>query len=289
MKKKGGSAADAPRDSRVFGDFSEQNRVGRTLTTVFVVVGVIIMLVIFTVIVLRMFFSVDTIIIDGVDHYSYEKLLEIAGVSKGETIFGFSEDKISDRLVSALPYVRSVKVELEFPSTVKMTVEEEVPAYAFEMDGEFFLISSEMKVLDRYQSQKALTDENPDIMLVKIPTVGRAISGDILVFRSEFDSKHTDDVLAALVEWERYDRITDIDLSNRFDLTLVYEDRFVLKFGTYVDFSDKLALAEKMIDYYSDTASGTLILSDVDKGIAQIDDEGEDSEDSVDVKDVEDG
>lgn len=274
MKKKGGSAADAPRDSRVFGDFSEQNRVGRTLTTVFVVVGVIILLVVFALIALHMFFSVETIIIDGVGHYSYERLLEVAGVSKGETIFTFSEDRISEKLVSTLPYVRSVKVELEFPSTVRMTIEEEVPAYAFEMDGEFFLINSEMKVLDRYQSPKALTDENPDVILVKIPTVGRAVSGDLLAFHSEFDSKHTDDALAALIIWERYDHITEIDLSNRFDLTLVYEDRFVLKLGTYVDFADKLALAEKMIDYYSDTTKGTLVLSDVDKGIAQIDEEG---------------
>lgn len=274
MKKKGGSAADAPRDSRVFGDFSEQNRVGRTLTTVFVVVGVIILLVIFAIIALRMFFSVETIIIDGVGHYNYERLLEVAGVSKGESIFTFSETKISERLVSTLPYVRSVNVELEFPSTVRMTIEEEVPTYAFEMDGEFFLINSEMKVLDRYQSQKALTDENPDVMLVKIPTVGRAVSGDILAFRSEFDSKHTDDTLAALIRWERYGKLTEIDLSNRFDLTLVYEDRFVLKFGTYVDFADKLALAEKMIDYYSETTTGTLVLSDVDKGVAQIDEEG---------------
>lgn len=273
MKKRSTSLADAPRDSKVFGDFSEQNRVGRGITTAIVVCGVIVLLVIFFAVILHMFFRVDTIIIDGVDHYGYEKILEVAKVAKGDSIFTFSEKKLADRLKSGLPYVKEVEVELDFPSSVHILLTEELPSYYFEMDGEFFLITDEMKVLDGFASEKALIDDAGEVMRVEIPTVRRAISGEKVEFVSEFDSKHTDDVLTALNKWERYAKITEIDLSNRFELRLVYEGRFTLELGSYTDFAEKLTLAERMIDHYPDETSGTLVLSDVERGIAQIDGE----------------
>lgn len=275
MKKRSTSAADAPRDSKVFGDFSEQNRVGRGITTAVVIFGVIVLLALFFAVILHMFFRVETIVIDGVDHYGYERILEVAKVAKGDSIFTFSEKKLADRLKSGLPYVKEVEVELDFPSSVHILLTEEVPSYYFEMDGEFFLITDEMKVLDGYTSEKALLDDIRDVMRVEIPTVSRAISGDKVKFVSEFDSKHTDDVLSLLNKWERYAKLSEIDLSNRFELRLVYEDRFTLELGSYTDLDEKLRLAESMIDHYSDTTRGTLVLSDVERGIAQIEDEDE--------------
>lgn len=261
----------APRESTVFTEFSEQNRFGRGITTVIVVCGVVVVLAVFIAVLVRMFFRVDSIVVDGVNYYGYETLLEKAGLSKGHTIFTVSEKKIKERLTKSLPYVHDVSVELKFPSSVHMVITEEVPAFFFEMDGEFFLINDEMKVLDRYSDEKILKEENPDVMLVKIPEVRKAITSKKVEFVSDFESRHTYELLYAISEWKRFDKLTDINAENRFDVRLVYEGRLELRFGSFTDFADKLALAERMIDYYPSDTSGVFILDDVNEGIARID------------------
>ncbi len=273
MKKKNNTSVYAPRESTVFTEFTEQNSKKKGYTTAVVVCIAVAVLAVFLAVIVYSFFRVETIIIDGVNCYSYENLLETAGISKGQSIFFVSENSIKSKLTKKLSYVHDVSVEIKFPSEIHIEIDEEVPSFYFEMDKEYFLINSEMKVLERFVDQNVLIENHPDVMMIKIPEVGKAITCEKVEFVSDFYSRHTADALSSIRKWERFDKLTEIDLSNRFELSVVYDGRIRLSFGSYTDFADKLELAEKMIDYYPSNVTGTFILSDVDKGIAQIDSE----------------
>lgn len=277
MKKKATQSVYEARESVVFSDFSDKNRRSHSFKRLLVIFSVILILAVFAALIVHRFFRVEEIVVDGLSYYDYQTLISSADVDKGQIIFTVSESKIRESLKKNLPHVKDVTVEFTLPSSVYITVEEEGADFYFEMQGEYFVINREMKILDRYQSIEALLVDYPRLMTVSIPAVKSAITGQNVQFASAFDSKHTDDVLLALSDWDRYDHVTMIDFSNRFSLKIRYMDRFEVDFGSFSDFPDKLRLLEEMIDYYDEDTKGTLSVRDVQKGIAWIDGAGSDS------------
>lgn len=273
MKKKTTESVYEARESVVFSDFSDKNRRSHSKKRLIVVFSVLLILAVFAVLIVHRFFRVTQIIVDGMSYYDYQTLVSSAQVKDGQIIFMVSENNVRTNLKKSLPHVRNATVEFRLPSSVYIAVEEEKAAFYFEMEGEFYVINQEMKVLDRYFSEEALLSDYPGLMIVSIPAVKSAITGQDVLFRSDFDSKHTGDVLVALSSWERYDKVTVMDFSNRFELRIRYMDRFDVDFGSYTDFADKLRLLEKMIDYYPEDATGALSVRDVEKGVAWIDGE----------------
>ena len=206
----------------------------------------------------KMLFSVETIVVDGTAHYSYTQILKAAGLEKGDIIFFVSEKKLNQTLVNNFAYVRSVKVEKQYPSTVTITIEEEVPQYYIELQKEYFLLSAELRVLGRYYDEQKLLEFSPDVQFIELPDVSRAVVANWLVFASESNSRHTQEALTYLADSRVYDGVSNVDFSNRFDLTITYDNRLEIHMGSFTDFAYKLDLALGMIHAYPDTATGKL-------------------------------
>lgn len=222
----------------------------------------------------KMLFSLETIVIDGTDHYSYKQILKEAGIQEGDMIFFLSEKKLNEKLTDRFAYVKSVKLEKQYPSTVIITLEEEEPEFYYEMQGEYFLLTRSLRVLGRYRDEAKLLEAAPNVQYIQIPTVSRCVVSDPLEFAVDSRSRHTDEALTMLAESRLYEGVTEIDYSDRFDLTIVYEDRLKIHLGSFEDYAYKLDLALGMIHAYSDRAIGTLeIIYDADdelKGIATV-------------------
>lgn len=221
-------------------------------------------------------FSLKTIVVDGSSHYSYTQILEAGDISEGDLIFFVSEDDLETVLTDQFAYVRSVKLEKEYPDTLVITIEEEEPEFYFEMQGEYFLLNRQLKVLDRFSSAAKLQETAPDARFVLIPEVSRAVVCKPLEFVQISKSRHTDEALNMLVDSRMYEGLTEIDFSNRFDMKLVYEDRMEICLGSFEDFAYKLDLALGMIHAYSEEAFGKMeIIYDADgelQGIATVQD-----------------
>lgn len=229
----------------------------------------------------KMLFSLETIVVDGTAHYSYTQILKAADLEKGDLIFFVSEKKLNQKLVNNFAFVRSVKVEKQYPNTITLTIEEEVPQYYVELQKEYFLLSAELRVLGRYYDEQKLLEFSPDVQFIELPDVSRAVVADWLVFASESLSRHTDEALTYLASSRLYEGVTHVDFSNRFDLTVVYENRMEIHMGSFTDFPYKLDLALGMVHAYPGTATGKLeIIYNADgelEGIATVDKNDEES------------
>lgn len=228
----------------------------------------------------KMLFSLETIVVDGTGHYSYTQILKAVGLEKGDIIFFVSEKKLNQKLVRDFAYIRSVEVEKQYPNTITITIEEEEPQYYFELQEEYFLLSAELRVLDRYYDEEKLLEFAPDAQLVKLPTVSRAVVSDWLEFASDSASRHTDEALSYLADSRLYAGVTSVDFSNRFDMIIVYENRLEIHLGSFQDYPYKLDLALGMIHAYSETANGKMeIIYNADgelQGIASVTDSASD-------------
>lgn len=224
----------------------------------------------------KMLFSLETIIVDGTGHYSYTQILKAVDLEKGDLIFFASEKKINQKLVQDFAYIRSVDVEKQYPNMIIITIEEEEPQYYFELQREYFLLSAELRVLNRFHDEAKLLEYAPNVQLIEIPTVSRAVVAEWLEFASESASRHTDEALTQLAASRLYEGVTAVDFSNRFDMIVVYENRLEIHLGSFKDYPYKLDLALGMIHAYSEEANGKLeIIYNADgelQGIATVTD-----------------
>lgn len=95
------------------------------------------------------FFNVGEIELVGLERCDAAAVREALGVSVGDNMFSFRADDVESALKKAFPYIASAEVSRGFPTKLTVTVQEEKPAACVEQYGEYFVLSRDLKVLER--------------------------------------------------------------------------------------------------------------------------------------------
>ncbi len=260
----------SPRDSAVFSDFTDTKKYKDSKRGIVTVIIIVVLIIAFLMIALSLFFSVKRIIIDGVESYDFNTILDASGIEYGDLIVFLSKKNIKTGIITSLPFVRNVKTTIQLPDSVYLEIIEEKPEYYFEIDGEWFLINEELKVLSKFNSEKLLLEKYPDVRLISIPKVKTAVTSKKVIFYDDYSSRHTDEILLLLNDLSYYDKLTVLNLENRFELTFEYEGRIIIKAGNYDELKKKLDTAIEIIGFYSPEETGTIIIDDLSNIIVRM-------------------
>ena len=228
-----------------------------------VIIWIIILLFVFAVVFFAgcRLFAVQNIIVNGLDHYTYSQILDAGNLSKGKVLFLIYEKRLANDLSEKYAYIKSVKLEKQYPDTITITLEAEKPQFYIEIQGVYYLLTRSLKVLERYLSEAKLLEAAPEVQFIKVPTVSRAVVCKQLEFADIGKSRHTDEALGKLLDSRLYDDVTAIDFSNRFDMTILYDNRLEIHLGSFEEFDTKLDLVLGMVsacNKYSDKSIGKL-------------------------------
>lgn len=99
---------------------------------------------------ISVFFKVESVYISGNEKYSAEAILEASGIQTGDNLLTFSRAKAGGRIIANLPFVEKVRFGIKLPGTVNIEITEvEVGYAAADVDGNWWLISSAGKVLEK--------------------------------------------------------------------------------------------------------------------------------------------
>ena len=218
------------------------------------------------------FFTVDTVIVEGSERYDYTSIVEASGITNDDLVFSVSGQSVNDRLCEKFPFVKNAKLIREYPSTVIIEIEEEKPKFYYEFEGEFFVLGSKLKVLDRFTEYERMIGLYGPLISVKIPKARVSVVSFTLEFVSEKESKHVEEALDELYECKLIDKITQIDVSLRFDMNVMYDDRIRLELGGVKDFKDKLDFARGILKTYSEKATGVIYIDNVVEAYALVED-----------------
>lgn len=191
--------------------------------------------------------------------YAAEDVFAATGIKKNAFVFSVSSSDIEKRLRTKFPYIQSVSVELDLPDTVSLVFEEDCALFYTQIYDEYFVVSESMRVLARYDT----TDElDAGLRAVTLPAVSYAVVGHSLQF---FDSSYLTflkEFLAVLEISDIYDRITSMDLSNRFDILVTYEDRLDIYLGDDEYLESNLSFAKSIIEGLKDNDAGDITIID---------------------------
>ena len=211
------------------------------------------------------FFKVKTVEIDGSGLYTADELRAASGIEEGQNLYSIDDEQVSENIRAAFPLVRSVTVTRNIPTTVTVHVKNDEPAYYTEIGGEYFLISDKLRVLDIVAEEARLTERYPDTKKVILAPISRAVVGEKIVFKSENYCESLEEFLSVISENALYPSLTSIDVSSRFNISVVYQHRLKALLGSVSNMQVKLMFFSGIIGDLGDS-SGTVDIKDAEVG-----------------------
>ncbi|MBO4453381.1 MAG: FtsQ-type POTRA domain-containing protein, partial [Clostridia bacterium] len=116
------------------------------------------------------FLRVDTITVTGNTKYTEEEIVGLVPVEMGDNIFFFDADKTAEKIECTLPFVGEVTIKRDLPSTVAVEIIEEQPCFATGIAGDTYILSSDLKVLER---RKRTSPEKTGLTVLQLNSVRR--------------------------------------------------------------------------------------------------------------------
>jgi len=244
------------------------------LATVAAVVAAIIMC-------LSLFFRVEEVVVSGMDKYTPWMIKEASGISDGDSLLSVSDARVSGNIISALPYVKEVRVGIKLPGTVHIEITELETTYAIgATDGSWWLITSEGRVVERIQASAAaaytrifgvqVSDPKEDQVVqaaeeaaqtpdptegtgIPLPTAARITGADRL--------EAVITILTALEDNGVIGQIASIDVTNINDITMEYGQRLHVVLGTEENLDYKVQYMALAIGQMEEYETGELDVS----------------------------
>lgn len=216
------------------------------------------------------FFKVDTVVVSGAEKYSPETVAQASGVQVGDSLLFFGRGATARRIKTALPYVGNVRFEVSLPGTVNIIIEEKALSYSVcASDGSWWKITSDgmvvEKVTDSTQVGATITG-----VLLNSPSVGRMAEAEQ---SSQADTgtataaerlQAAVSILSQMEYWELFSDVTQVDVSDLFDLRLYCDSRYRIELGAVTDMQEKIGAVKAVLSDSQKPDSGVLELEYAD-------------------------
>lgn len=195
-----------------------------------------------------LFFKAKDVRIEGNSLYDSDSILTETGITPEDNLFAVNESVLQAKLTVTFPYIRKVKVTRKLPTTVIIRVEEDSPIYYTEIMGDYFLLSSSLRVLERAKSAEEFTSRMSGLLPVRIPEIKRAVVGTELVFPRDATYRYMTNLLSTLERAPFYGRIGTVDVSEKFNIRLYLNDaKICARIGGTDDLEAKLSFLSKIL------------------------------------------
>ena len=186
-------------------------------------------------------FKIKKITVKGNDLYTEEEVLNAAGIRVGDEILATDWDGVLHD-VESLPYVRETNIKVRFFSVTIEVVEE--PVLVASYGPYWYTLNNELRVLEISESEELL----PPGTRITLPAVTGLLQNEILEFtQTEIDRSYIGELLETLDAKESPNRITALDVSQKFNLSFELEGNCRVILGSTENLETKLERAEQIL------------------------------------------
>lgn len=239
----------------------------------------IVLAVLLVIVAISLFSPISSIEVMGdVDMFNEGEIVEASEIGEGDLMLLHPSLLVSHTLKTNLPLVEKVRVwKLPFGKVIIDVEVRELDFYTCVGD-EYIAIDENLRVLD-ISSKRSKYSSN-GAAFVKLPETREPVLGEPIVFYDTVEETDTEgetlyevkeeryygyvtDFLGAIAENDAVKEHTDgIDLSEKFNIKLVYDMRYQVKFGAATVLDSKLGVLSSILKEES-TANMTLAVIDL--------------------------
>ncbi len=217
--------------------------------------------------IMEKFFVVKEISVQKSDIYKTADISACANVKKGISLYKIDKQKIIEKVESKFPYLEDVKISYKLPDKVQISFREEYGNFSVSLGVELFALDDNMHVLAKEAASSG-------IKRIKIVSgdVKSCFVGESITFIDEDTAPILRSLVKALKDKKMIDAVTEIDVTNQFDIRVDYDGRFEFALGDHQDFPLKLAMIQEILKDVGSEASGSIDISDSDQAYVKLND-----------------
>ena len=245
--------------------------------------AVVIAVVLAVVMGLSVFFKVDRVVVYGNDAYSAWAIQEASGIEGGENLLSFGRTRACGKIITALPYVKNVRIGIKLPDTVNIYIEEFDVSYAVEDANKgWWLMTSGGKIAEQIDKAKSNNYTKVEGIQLLNPVVGeQAVAMEVFEPESTEATETTSAedttpiitvtaadrlqaallILKALEDNDIVGEVASVDVTSIFNLELRYGQRYQVKLGDTSDMDKKIDQMKKSVAQLNDYQTGILDIS----------------------------
>ncbi len=190
---------------------------------------------------MTVFFNVASIEVYGnAPNYTPAEIVHAGGAEKGDNLLKMDVEGIGERIESEMIYVERAEVSKKYPDAVVIEVKACRESFNVYYDNGILLTSESGKIIS---NSTEATGTLPVIYGMN-PTV--LSPGKKVASTDEIKNRIFDD-LAAMMNRELNVPITSIDMSDKYNIKVVFDNRIEFEMGNWNEISYKITLAEAVI------------------------------------------
>ncbi|MGN1347073.1 MAG: cell division protein FtsQ/DivIB [Eubacteriales bacterium] len=192
------------------------------------------------------FFVISDVEVRGTDLYSKEDIVEAAGFSVGDNLYSFHAGRAEESILFYCPRIQSAQISRTLPNSVDIELTEDTAVYYADVYGDILVLSAGLRVLGVTDCDAARAD---GLIQLVLPAVRDSVAGRAISFAEERNLRYVRSILGAVAESSLggEGRISKIDLSDEYGVTMNCDGRYFLKIGNEKDCDLKLRMAYKTI------------------------------------------
>lgn len=203
---------------------------------------------------MTLFFNVSSILVKGTaSQYSPEEIANACGVDRGDNLLRLDIKELENQIESEMIYIENANVSKKYPDAVVIDVQACHESYNIFFDNGILVTSESGKIItnstESEENLPAVYGFNP---VVLTPGLHISSSDDTknIIFKT----------LTEVMSDEMNYPITSIDMSDKYNIVVVFDDRIEFSLGNWNEIPYKITLAEAVIDRLGDDKKGYLTM-----------------------------
>lgn len=181
-------------------------------------------------------FNIQYITVNGAVKNTNDKIVESVSFQKGDNLFRIKV-KESEEAIKQIPDITSVKIDRKIPNRVHITIEENYIFAYFESKGKIYTINGEGDISPGNPKNKEEIIKITGIMIEELNST-KALPKD----------SYIRDINKSVVEYNLYQYIKEINLSNPSNMQIILKNNAVVELGTIENIYNKMSVLRKILE-----------------------------------------
>ena len=239
-----------------------KSREGRRRAAIIAVAFCSALLVVFSVFDVFSIQHVRWIVVNGESPYTNEEIIEASGIKTGSLLYSVNKSETERKILDGAPYVKKVSIIRAF-ATVFINLTSDKPKYYTEVSGEYFIMSEDLRVLERQLTDNG-TDELTKLIL---PELSTAVVGRYAEYGENGKNAYVLETLEYFASVYPGEDLTEVGLAGRFDgVYAIFGDKIKIIFGSIERLDDKVAAVKNILNETEKSDEKTVInVTDISK------------------------